>query len=503
MPPDQASKSLSGSVAAGAVWLAGGRFLVRSIGLISTIILARLLLPEDFGLVALATALLFVLDTLSDLRFEQAIIAQRDTRAADLNTAWTLNLLRGAGLALVLAAAAYPYASVMGDPRLIDLLLLLALLPLLDGLKNPAFVTFEKSMVFHREFALQLAQKITAFCVTVTLAWLIRSYWALVAGMLTGNAVRVLASYQMHPFRPRPALAGWRRLVAFSGWLMGANVLHAAMQKAEFFLIGVFLPVRVAGLFQVGSDVSNMASNEAVIPIKRALFPAFSSLAHDPQRQYQGFRRAMEVITALALPLGVGLAVVADPFVLLALGDNWREAGLVISYLAPAAAIWAIAGLCDTLTVSSGQTRRVFIRALFVASYLIPAYVLGIWLGGLQGILIAAVFVALLSLLVNLDMVRRFSGRPLLLPLHGTWRSFAAALLMAAGVIGLRMHLAQPEHVAGQILHLAVLVGAGGLVYLLAHFALWQAASRPTGVERHVVQFIQARRRQRSPGTPS
>lgn len=490
-------------MARGAAWLAAGRVVVRSIGLLSTIILARLLVPEDFGLVALATSLLFVLETLSDLRFEQAIIAQRDTSHSDLNTAWTLNLLRGAGVALLIAAAAYPYAWAMDDARLVALLLFLALMPLLDGFKNPAFVIFEKSMVFHKEFILQLSHKIAAFTVTVTLAWLIRSYWALVAGMLTGTAIRVAASYMMHPFRPRPALCGWRRLVAFSGWLMGSNVITALLQKIEFFLLGAFLPVRVVGVFHVGSEISNMASNEMVLPIKRTLFPAFSTLSAEPERQYKSFCLAIEAITAITLPLGVGLSLIAEPLVLLALGERWRETAAVIAYLGPVASIWAIAGLCDTLTLARGNTRLIFSRELIKAAYIIPSYTLATWLGGLQGFLNTAVVVVVLSLLLNLDMVRRQSGKPLLLPMRGTWRSLLACLVMAPVVWSLGSTLGKTQGIASLALHLAQLVAAGAASYLIVHFVLWHLVARPAGVERLVIRFIDARWRRPESGARS
>lgn len=486
-------RSLASGVAVGAAWLTAGRLLVRGIGLISTIVLARLLLPEDFGLVALATALLFVLETLSDLRFEQAIIAQRDTAAADLNTAWTLNLLRGAAIGLVIAAAAYPYALLMADTRLTPLLLVLAVVPLIDGLKNPAFVTFEKSMVFHKEFRLQLAHRLSTFVVTLSAAWLLRSYWALVAGMLTGSAVRVSASYLMHPFRPRPELTGWRRLAAFSGWLMGANLTSALTQKLEFFLLGAFLPVKATGIYHVGSEISGMATREVVLPVKRALFPALSSLAAEPAEQYRRFRQSVEFITALTLPIGVGLALLAEPAVRVVLGERWLDAAGVIAYLAPLGAAWAVSGLCDALVISSGRTRLVFVRELVRASYVVPLYVAGVWLGGLHGILIAAVCIAIATLFVSLDMVRRHSAMPLLRPLLGTWRSVAACLLMALVVASVRPQPSASADVGTLLLELALSIAVGAASYLACHLLLWLAARRPAGIESFVLAGISPR----------
>ena len=139
--------------------MAASRILVRLIGLVSTLILARLLTPGDFGIVALASALYFVIQTVSDLRFEQALISLRDKSDADFDTAWTMNALRGVASATILLAAAYPYAQLMDDPRLAGVLAVLAGVPLIHGLKNPHFLRFEIAMDFRKEFALQIVAK--------------------------------------------------------------------------------------------------------------------------------------------------------------------------------------------------------------------------------------------------------------------------------------------------------------------------------------------------------
>jgi TRAP-type uncharacterized transport system fused permease subunit len=169
----------------------------------------------------------------------------------------------------------------------------------------------------------------------------------------------------------------------------------------------------------------------------------------------------------------------------------------VISYLGPVASVWAIAGLCDTLTLSRGNTRLIFSRELIKAGFIIPSYTLATWLAGLQGFLNSAVVVVVLSLLLNLDMVRRQSGKPLLLPMRGTWRSLLASLVMALVVWSLGASLGQTQEIPSLAAHLALLTAAGAASYLMVHFALWNAAARPAGIERLVLQFIDSRRSSR------
>lgn len=478
------------------------RLLVRFIGLISTVILARLLLPEDFGLIALASALIFVLESMSDLRFELAIIAQQETSDDDLNSAFTLNVLRGVGLAVLVSLIAFPYAGLMDEQDLAAPMLALSLLPLIDGFKNPAFIIYEKSMVFSREFTLQLSHKLFTLVVTITFAILWRDHWALVAGLIAGSLARTSTSYLLRPFRPRPTLRAWRRLAAFSGWLMAANVVTALLQKMEFFLIGAMLPVRTVGIYHVGSEIAHMAAHELAMPLKRAIFPALSSLADDPGKQYASFLRSIEMIALISLPAGIGLALVAEPFTLLVLGDNWTDVIEVLVFLGPAGSIWAIAGLCDTLTLSRGKTRMIFNRELVKALYMAPIYFVAVWFGGLRGLLVAVPIVAIISLLVYLHMVKRQTGKPMLLPLLGAWRSMLAVAVMSVALVAMSRWLGSPEPALPPAVMLLTLVTAGATIYIASHLVLWLIAGRPDGVERFLIDFVNSRRHGKQPANP-
>jgi O-antigen/teichoic acid export membrane protein len=482
--------SLTQRVANSSAWLAASRLLVRTIGLISTLILARLLTPGDFGLVALASAFYFVIETLSDFRFEQALLALQDTRDIDFDTAWTMNAARGLLVATIMVIGAYPYAELMDEERLTLLMLALALVPLIDGFKNPHFIRFEKEFNQRKEFTLQIAAKTGGFIVTLSLALIYRSYWALLAGMVTATTARVVLSYLLRPAIPSLTLASMNRLMNFSGWLMGGQLVTAAIGRAQFFLAGAFLPASAVGFLHVGSEIANMATAETLAPIRRVLLPALAQKAGNPEDHHSAFGAAMEVIIGLALPIGIGISLIAEQLVPLLLGGQWHGAINVMQFVGMVGALTAVSSMGETMLVSTGKTRPLFNLELMKLVYVLPGFWLGITLAGLKGVLVAWLTIALISLLVNLEVIRRHTGINQWTLLAPCWRSPLAVLMMAISVSLTRSWL--PATGSGLIQDLGGLLLtmlAGAASYSATHLLLWHLVGRPRGFESRALEI--------------
>ncbi|MHA1568797.1 MAG: oligosaccharide flippase family protein, partial [Alphaproteobacteria bacterium] len=207
------------------------RFGIRVIGLVSTVILARLLVPEDFGLVALATVLAAGLAVFSEFSFDVALIQNQNAQRIDYDTAWTLSIIRNGLIAALLVALADPAAAFFGDSRLEEILYWLALGTFIEGFQNIGIVDFRKNLVFSKDFAFMTSAKLVSFSVTIVLAFFWRDYWALIAGILAGNCARVVLSFILHDFRPVLALKAWRPILSFSKWLLMNNILSFAYNR--------------------------------------------------------------------------------------------------------------------------------------------------------------------------------------------------------------------------------------------------------------------------------
>lgn len=199
-------------VAGGAAWMLLFKVAERAMSVIGIVILARLLLPEDFGLVAMATSVIALLEVLGTFSFDLAIIQRKEPTREHYDTAWTMNVLAATGGAVATALVAWPAAQFYSEPRLVGVMHVLALCWALQGLENIGTVNFRREMNFSREFHFLFAKKLWSFVVTVVLAWAFRNYWALLIGTLSSRVFGVALSYFMHPYRPRPSLARRREL---------------------------------------------------------------------------------------------------------------------------------------------------------------------------------------------------------------------------------------------------------------------------------------------------
>ncbi len=189
-------------------------------------ILARLLTPTDFGLIALAMSVVKLVETLSEFGFETPLIHKRDATRDDFDTAWTLNIMLASVICTLIAVAPRSLPRFYSEPRIEAILYFVAAGHFFLAFQNIGTVQFRRQLNFKRDFALQVAQKVAMLAVTIPLAFSLRSYWALVAGMVAGNVAAVVVSYGFLPYRPRFCLRSWRELFGFSKWLQVNSMLR-------------------------------------------------------------------------------------------------------------------------------------------------------------------------------------------------------------------------------------------------------------------------------------
>lgn len=230
----------------------------RVLGLGSTLILVRLLLPGDFGLVALGAAFAQSIEALSNLGTDDALVREQHPTRTIYNTAFTLNAIRGVLTALVVAGVAGPVATFFDEPRLTSLLLALAAVAVIDGFMNTGIVEFRREFQFDKEFVLNILPRVVSVIIAVSAAALFRSYWALVAGQAAFRILRVGASYRMHPFRPRFSFPAWRGLMLFSAWTWVLSILYIVQNRVDAFIIGRLLGTDGVGAYALGVEIATL-----------------------------------------------------------------------------------------------------------------------------------------------------------------------------------------------------------------------------------------------------
>ena len=482
----------------GAIWTGVGRFVINLVGIASTLVLARLLTPADFGLVAIANIAFAITGAFTELSLGAALIQNPVPRREHYDTAWTLNILRAFAIGAVLCISAYPVAVAYDDKRLIEIMYVLGVGALVGGLVNPKLVDFRRKLSFRQEMLIEVANKLVGFVVGACIAYWFRSYWALVIGSLASQVSGLILSYVLIPFLPRFSLEYWRSLFSFSGWLALSSGLSAINYRADHLAIGAVLGTGPLGQYSVGDNLASLPVRESTAPLASVLFPAFSRLQDDTERLREAFLRSQCLLVAAALPVGVGFALVAAPLVQLVLGPQWASAALVIQVLSPVFAAVAFATPLTPLAMGLGQTRLLFARDVLFIVVRYPLIFAGLFWGGLLGLLLARCVSGLSSIAFDIYLARRLAGASVSSQIISSWRALAATCVMAAGVWALGvLGVSRPVY-----LDLALLVIGGAISYLGTTLALWLAAGRPAGPEQEALDLLQFLRR-RAAGAPS
>lgn len=478
--------SITTKLIKGSIWLSLSRAIVNALAALSTFVLAWNLAPSDFGVVALGTTILLIVSTVTELSLAEALIRHKAPDESHFSAAWTLNATRGLLLALFFAAFAKPAAILFEEPRLTGVMLALGLSVLMSGLTNPRRIMLQRDLIFRQEFVLAVSQKLAGFVAAVLVAVIYHSYWALVIGTLVTQATNVVVSYLVLPFRPRITFRHMREFFSFSAWLTAGQIVNTLNWRFDYLLVGKMLGNTALGYYSVGSNLAMMPTREATMPLTQTIYPGFASIRDDPPRLTAAYQRVQALVAAVALPAGVGVAVIADPLVRLALGEKWAPATFVIQALASVFALQTLGSLVQPLGMAKGETKLLFMRDTQMLLVRVPVMLAGLMLAGLQGVVIGRVFTGLTSALVNMVLVRRLIGVPVLRQLQANLRALASTAAMAAGVAVASGHLPHAADKPMLALQVATLAALGGFLYCATTFLLWELAGRPPGPEAEV-----------------
>lgn len=466
------------------------RIIVNALSLLSTILLARLLLPEDFGLVSLAMTFLAIVTSVTELSLSMALVRHEAPTPEHFDTAWTLNALRGLIIGAVFAVSGWPVAAMYGDDRLVGVMAVLGGSILLSGLMNPRTVMLQRELIFWQEFLLNVVQKLAAFVISIAIAYLYRSYWALLIGFVSGQLVSTALSYMVLPYRPRVGFKHFRDLMSFSIWLTGGQIVNTLNWRFDYLLIGRALGMSALGHYSVGSNLAQIPTRETTGPLTKVIFPGFANIRDNPARLSAAYQRAQSLVTAIALPAGFGAALIADPLIRLAMGEKWEPVILVVQVLAAVFALQTLGSLSEPLGMAQGETRLLFKRNVQMLLVRIPLIVAGMLIAGLKGVVIARVLSGLFSIFLAMRLVRTFTGLDLNRQLRANARALLSVGAMVGSVVLLSPLLGTETDTTSLLTRIVVIGAAGGLVYCGTSYVLWIAMRKPSGPEREVQLLI-------------
>ncbi|MDX1538461.1 lipopolysaccharide biosynthesis protein [Arsukibacterium sp.] len=469
-------------VYSGSVFMLITRLSIKSIGLISSIFLARLLTPEDFGIVAITIAIYAFIELFGALALGTALIQQKDNTPDDYNSAWTFNVLFGFAAAICLALIAPLVASYYADPRLQNVLYVLAFVSLLSGFHNIGVINFQRDLNFRKELQLQLVPKVISFVITLSLAFILRNYWALVLGVLCNQLVVTTYSFIMHPHRPRICFSSFNKLFKFSRWLLLNNVVYFINDKVSQLIVGKALSPTALGYLSLGKEIGQLPTSHIAIPINKATFPVYSRFQDNPVELKKAYLNTVALTASLTIPSSIGIAMVAPLLVSVLLGEQWVSMIPLLQLLALANMFFSITSNNSYIYLASGKPHISFFINFSRLAVFFALFIPLLEYNGLIGIGQARLGSTLLMVLIVQAIVIRFLKLPVRDLLVAFIRPVLAGLIMAIAVWAVQSSV----QLSIALLQLLLETLSGVLSYGLVSLIIWHIQGYPEGFEHNI-----------------
>jgi PST family polysaccharide transporter len=440
----------------------GTRFVLQ---LASIMVLARLLTPADFGMVAMVTAITGLANAFQDLGLSEATIQRQKISHDQVSTLFWINVAVGLGLTLIMASLAPMLAWFYREERLRDITFLLSLTFLFSGLTVQHGALLRRQMRFVSLGIRDVASYALALPVALILAWRGFGYWAIVSVPLIANFNRMALSWMMCRWIPslprRNANVG--SMVAFGGNIATSYMLLNVMRNADSVLIGRYLGAGPLGFYSRAYNLVMQPMRQLFDPVGSVAIPAFSRLQGDPERFAHYYLRTINLLTWVSASILGILFVAAEPVTLLLLGNKWREAAPVFQILNISTFAQLLQWSTIWLFVSQGKSGRLLRQSLITSPIVIAGYLIGLPFG-IKGVALSASMIQLgiLPWILNYS----FQGTHLTLRRVGQAILYPISLSLAGvAVAEIALHLLTPQRIASQLLVVAV---AFGVAYLLS-----------------------------------
>ncbi len=464
----QKEVNVLGSTVRGTFWAYISTYSGKILVFISAIILARLLLKEDFGVAGYALVVIGFLDVLSDLGIGAALIYHREDETA-IDTAFILNLLAGVvlcGLTLLLAPLAGEF---FNDARAIPVTRVLSFTFPITALGNIHDSLLRKNLTFKRKFIPDFVKATGKGVISIVLALWGFGYWSLIIGQMGGTAVAVIAYWVVMPWRPtfRFDKTIARSLLGYGSKIAAVTALGVFLLNVDYLFVGRFLGAAALGVYTLAFRIPELLIKQFSGIVGRVLFPAYVKLRDNTAALHRGFLLTMRYVTMVTIPLGLGLALVAEPLVLTLFTAKWAEAIDVIPAIAIYTLIRSITQNIGHLFKAQGRPEILTKLAVLQAFILLP----GLWWAVTgPATIVAVAWVQVASAGINGAITLIVAARMLQTPVR-TMLATLQPTIIGGGIMTAAVMLALSLTTGlWPIVRLVTAVAAGALIYSLT---LW------------------------------
>lgn len=476
--------SVGEQVVSGTLWIGSWRWSARLVGFATTIILARLLVPEDFGIIATAGIVVGFFAIMTALGTDSYLIRHAGPDRVDYDTAWTLRVVVISAASVAIYLAAQPGADYFDDQRIVNVLRLMAVAGWLSAFSNIGLTMLRRELKFRKIALIGISSRLTASCTTIALAFWLRNYWAMVIGEMVFTLVSLVLSYALHDYRPRFTLERVRIQWAFCKWIVVQNLAGFLRTQGSSFVIVKFFGIELMGVFTMAGRVAAFPTQVLIRPVLSPVFSGLAKKQQEPEAFVTSILKVLGATAFLILPAATLVASLSEELVVFLLGDRWAVAIPLVAPLTFSALLGVLGGPAGTVLTLKGRVKLLaglnwFAAISSVALLIFTAQWLDIdalvWVLAGWGFTFLILHYAIMSALIGLSVVKL---------LGSIYRPLVASLVMALVIFQVSTMIDSAW--------LVILLSAifGGLSYFLVIALLWRVAGSPDSGEALLVRKI-------------
>lgn len=446
------------------VWVGMSNAVLRVLEFARSIVLARLLFPEDFGLMGIVLVVLQGLETFSQTGFAAAIIHRKENVREALDVTWSFGILRGVALGAIALAAAGPAARFYDEPALEAMIRVIAVVFLIRGFLNSHAITLQKDLDFGPLMIYRTASTFIGIVVVVVLAFILRNVWALVIGEIVIAVLETASTYLVTRLRPRFSLSlrMLGELFRYGKFITGFAIALYLTTNLDNALVGKVLGMAALGYYVLAYRLANLPATHITAVVSRVMFPAYSKFQTDPEALQRAYLKVLRLVASVTIPAAVGLALVAPELTRTVYGEKWLPMVGALQVLCLFGALRSVGATTGPVFNAVGKPHVGFYlisaKLVLIVALIYPLTVRY----GIVGTSWAVTGPMVLENAVLWLLLSRQLGCPVATILRALLPAAAASGLMALAVYGLRVALGEST---GQALLLLILSLSGAAAY--------------------------------------
>jgi len=442
-----------------------------TINMSTTVILARLLTPEDYGLVAMVTAVTGFVSIFKDMGLSAAIIQKPKIDQSQVSSVFWINCLVSLGIAIIIALASSLLATFYNEERLFNITLVFAASIFLTGLSLQHNALMKRQMKFKMLSILNIICAFASLATGLLLAWQGFGYWAIVATTICPPLYYTIALWIVCDWRPDLTLktANTKSILKFGAGLTGFDLVNYFSRNMDNVLIGKYAGSNALGIYSKAYQLLMLPITQLRDPLNTVALPALSNLQNDKWKYNYFFRRYLFTLAFFSMPVVVFCAVFSKEIITIILGESWVKASYVFQILSLVAFIQPAAGTQGLLLITTGKAKKYFIVGVVAAVCYVGSFAIGVnW--GMEGVAISYVLATYAIFLPSLAYSLKDS--PLTVPHFLKEIVYPASFSILVGII---CYFVKPY-----VGHLNAFITCGlglilgGILYIL----LWMANSK-------------------------